>query len=162
MEAISIGKTRFNITEFEQLRGEIIYESLFSKNAEIKIGDDLYKIKPTGIFETFISVTRNEKVIVKLKMNWRGKVIFDFIEQSKYIMKIKDSFYNKYTIENEEGKILIQFDPKFNWNESIFIYDITYYTNRVNILLVILGIYVSNHFIASMSGAIPLEKTTNH
>jgi len=48
---------------------------------------------------------------------------------------------------------LIQFDPKFNWSKFDYNYDITYDKKPQDILLVLLGVYASNYFIAVMSGA---------
>ena len=44
------------------------------------------------------------------------------------------------------------FDPKFNWSKFHYNYEIAYDEKPQNILLVLLGVYASNYFIASMSG----------
>lgn len=52
MEAKSTDRKRLQLTENGKQLGELIYESLFVLEAEIRlaIGDE-YKIKPVGIFE---------------------------------------------------------------------------------------------------------------
>ena len=154
MEAKSTDKKTFQLSENGQLLGELIYESLFSHKAEIKLTKDLYDIKPIGVFGTSIAVTKNGAEIANLKMNWRGQIVFSFQDGQEFVLKAKGTFNNKYIIENKDEEKLIQFDPKFNWSKFDYNYDITYDKKPQNILLVLLGVYASNYFIACMSGAI--------
>ena len=137
------------------LLGELIYESLFSLKVEIRLtNSELYEIKPVGIFGTSITVTKNGIEIANLKMNWRGQIVFSFQDGQEFVLKAKGMFFhNKYIIENKDEEKLLQFDPKFNWSKFDYNYDITYDKKPQNILLVLLGVYASNYFIASMSGA---------
>lgn len=86
-------------------------------------------------------------------MNWRGHIVFTFQDEQEFILKAKGTFFNKYIIENKDGEKLIQFDPAFNWSKFDYNYSITYDKKPQDILFVLLGIYASNYFIASMSGA---------
>lgn len=153
MEAKSTDKKTFQLTDNEQLLGELIYKSLFFINAEIKLtNSELYEIRPVGIFKTSITVTRSGTVIADLKMNWRGQIVFTFHDGQEFVLK--GMFYNKYIIENKNEDKLIQFDPKFNWRKFRYNYDIAYAEEPHDILLILLGVYASNYFIAIMSGAI--------
>ena len=155
MEAKSTDKKTLQLTENGQLLGELIYENLFSLRAEIKLtNSDLYKINPAGVFGTSITVTKNGTEIANLKMNWKGQIVFSFQDRQEFVLKAKGLFFhNKYILENKEEEQLIQFDPKFNWSKFDYNYDITYENKPQNILLVLIGVYASNYFIASMSGA---------
>ena len=155
MEAKSTDKKTLQLTENGQLLGELIYENLFSLRAEIKLtNSDLYKINPAGVFGTSITVTKNGTEIANLKMNWKGQIVFSFQDRQEFVLKAKGLFFhNKYILENKEEEQLIQFDPKFNWSKFDYNYDITYDNKPQNILLVLIGVYASNYFIASMSGA---------
>ena len=154
MEAKSTDKKTFQLSENGQLLGELIYESLFSHKAEIKLtNSDLYEVKPVGVFSTSITVTKNGREIANLKMNWRGQIVFSFQDGQEFVFKAKGTFHNKYIIENKDEEKLIQFDPKFNWSKFDYNYDITYDKKLQDILFVLLGVYASNYFIASMSGA---------
>lgn len=86
-------------------------------------------------------------------MNWRGQIVFTFQDGQEFVLKAKGMFYNKYIIENKDEEKLIQFDPRFNWRKFNHNYDISYDEKPQEILLVLPGVYASNHFIASMSGA---------
>ena len=154
MEAKSTDRRTLQLTENGQQLGELIYESLFSHKAEIKLtNSDLYEVKPVGIFGTSITVTKNGTEIANLKMNWRGQIVFSFQDGQEFVFKAKGTFYNKFIIENKDEEKLIQFDPKFNWSKFDYNYDITYDKKPQDILFVLLGVYASNYFIASMSGA---------
>lgn len=154
MEATSTDRKTFQLTENEHLLGELIYENLFFLTADIKLtSSELYQIKPVGFFGTSITVTRNGTELANLKMNWRGQIVFTFQDGQEFALKAKGVFHNKYILENKDGEMLIQFDPKFNWSKFHYNYDITYDKKPQDILLVLLGVYASNYFIASMSGA---------
>lgn len=154
MEAKSTDKKTFQLSENGQVLGELIYESLFSHKAHIKLSnEDLYDIKPLGIFSTSIVVSKKDTEIANLKMNWRGQIVFSFQNGQEFVFKANGMFYNKYIIENKDEEKLIQFDPKFNWSKFSYNYDITYDNKPQDILFVLLGVYASNYFIASMSGA---------
>jgi hypothetical protein len=154
MEAKSTDKKTFQLSENGQLLGELIYESLFSHKAEIKLTEaDLYEIKPVGVFGTSIVVSKNGTEIANLKMNWRGQIVFSFQDEQAFVFKATGTFYNKYLIENKDEEKLIEFDPTFNWRRFHYNYDITYDKKPQDILLVFLGVYASNYFIAAMSGA---------
>ena len=155
MEAKSTDKKTLQLTENGQQLGELIYENLFSLKAEINLtNSDLYEVQPVGIFGTSITVTKNGTEIANLKMNWRGQIVFSFQDGQEFVLKAKGMFFhNKYIIENKDEEKLLQFDPKFNWSKFDYNYDIIYDKNPQDILLVLLGVYASNYFIASMSGA---------
>ncbi len=154
MEAKSTDKKIFQLSENEQLLGELIYDSLFSYKAKIKLTDsELFEVKPVGIFGTSIVVSKNDSEVANLKMNWRGQIVFSFQDGQEFVFKVKGTFHNKYIIENKEGEMLIQFDPKFNWSKFNYNYDITYEKRPQDILFVLLGVYAANYFIASMSGS---------
>lgn len=153
MEAKSIDKKTLQLTENEQLLGELIYKNLFSLKAEIKLqNSELYEIKPVGFFGTSITVTKNGAEIANLKMNWRGHIVFTFQDEQEFVLKAKGMFYNKYVIENKDEEKLLQFDPKFNWSKFDYNYDISYEKKPQDILLILLGVYASNYFITMMSG----------
>lgn len=155
MKAKSTDKKTFQLIDNGQQLGELVYENLFFLKAEIRIANsELYEINPAGIFGTKITVTKNGAEIANLKMNWRGQIVFAFQEGQEFILKAKGLFYNKYIIENKDEEKLIQFDPQFNWSKFNYNYEITYDERPQNILLILLGIYASNYFIASMSGAV--------
>ncbi len=153
MEAKSTDKKTFQLTDNGQQLGELIYESVLSHKAEIKlINADVYDIKTVGIFGTSITVTKNETEYANLKMNWRGQIVLVFQDGNEFIFKAEGSFLNKFIIENKDGANLIQFDPKFNWSKYNYNYEISFERKPEDIIFILLGIYSSNYFIAAMSG----------
>ncbi len=153
MEAKSTDRKSLQLTENGQQLGELIYENMFLLKATIKLpNSDLYEVYPVGVFSTSITVTKNGIEIANLKMNWRGHIVFTFQDRQELVLKAKGAFYNKFIIENKDEEKLIQFDPKFNWSKFDYNYDITFGEKPQGILLVLLGVYASNYFIATMSG----------
>jgi hypothetical protein len=152
MEAKLTNKKTVQLTENGKQLGELIYENLFHLKAKIKLeNSDLYEVKPAGIFGTSIIVTKNKMEVANLKMNWRGQIVFSFQDGEEFVLKSKGLLQEKYILENRDEEKLIQFDPKFNWNNFDYNYYITY-KEPLDALLVLLGVYTSNYFIASMSG----------
>jgi hypothetical protein len=158
MEARSTDKKTFQLTENGQLLGELIYENLFFFKAVIKLSNsEFYKIEPAGFFGTSLTVKKNEDEIAKLVMNWRGQIVISYIDGREFVLKLHSFFSGKYIIENQNQENLIQLEAKFNWREFQYNYDISYnITNdgkSKDTLLLLLGVYAANYFIACMSGA---------
>lgn len=155
MEAKSTDKKTFQLAENGQKLGELHYESLFSHRAQIKLTNaDTYDIKPVGVFGTSITVTKNGAEIANLKMNWRGQIVFAFQDGQEFVFKAKGAFLNKYTIDNKDGENIILLDPKFDWSKFNYSYNISYDKKPQDILFILLSVYASNYFIASISGVI--------
>ena len=154
MEAESTNRKTFQILENGTQLGELIYEDLFFLYAEIRLtNSDLYAIKPADFFGTSISVTKRGTEVANLKMNWRGQIVIAFQNGQEFVLKANATFLNKFIIENKDKEQLIQFKPKFNWNKFHYNYDIIFEKRPQDLLLVLLGVYASNYFIATMSGA---------
>ncbi len=155
MEAKSTDKKTFQLTDNGQKLGELHYKSLFSHKAQLKLSEtETYDITPVGFFGTSIAVTKNGTEIANLKMNWSGQIVIAFQDGQEYVFKAKGAFLNKYTVENKDGENLILLLPKFNWSKFNYSYNISYDKKPQDILFVLLSVYASNYFIASMSGAI--------
>jgi len=155
MEAKSTDQKTFQLVENGQRLGELIYKNLFFLKAEIKLANsNTYELNPVGIFGTSIAVTKNGTALGNLEMNWLGKIVFSFQDGRKFSLKPKGIFSNKYIFENKNGEKIIELDAKFNWNKFNYSYDITFTEKPTDILLVLLCVYASNYFIASMSGSL--------
>lgn len=155
MEAKSTDRKTLQLTEDGQQLGELVYKNLLSGKAEIKLANaDLYEVRPVGIFSTSIAVKNGGAEIANLQMNWRGQIVFAFQNGREFVLKPKGVFYNKFIIENKSEEKVIQLDPKFNWSKFDYNYDIAYDQKPQDILLILLAVYASNYFIASMSGMV--------
>src|SRR5690349_13634344 len=111
MEVKSIDKKTFQLIENDQLLGELVYENIFFSKAEIRFSNsETVQIIPVGIFRTTTTVTKDDIVIAKLRMNWRGQIVIAFQDGQEYLLRGKGIFYSKYIIENKEQEMLIQFE----------------------------------------------------
>lgn len=154
MIANSTDKKTFQLTDNEELLGQLIYENLFFLKASIKLANtEVYDIKPVGFFGTSISITQNGTEIANLKMNWSGHIVIAFQDGQEYIFKAKGLLASTFAIENKDKELLVHFTPKFNWSKFKYSYDVEHGTKTQDILLILLGIYTSNYIIATMSGA---------
>ena len=93
MEARSINRKTFQLTENGQLLGELVYKNLFFLSGKIKLSNsDVFEIKPVGIFGASFKVTKNETEIANLRMNWRGRIVFTFQDGQEFVLKAKGVF----------------------------------------------------------------------
>ena len=146
-------KKTFRLTDNEHLLGELVYKNFLSYKAQITLNNsECYDIESVGFFGTSISVTKNEKEIANLKMNWKAQIVITFQDGQEFVFKAKGVFHNKYVIENKEEEELIRFDPKFDWGKFNYNYEISYDKKPQNILFVLLGVYAANYYIAAVSG----------
>ncbi len=145
----------FRLTDDESLLGELTYKNLFSYQAEITLPDSgHYAIKALGFFGTSITVTKNEMEIANLKMNWKGHIVMSFQDGREFIFKAKGFLHNQYVLENQQGEEIIQFIPSFNWAKFNYNYEITSTGKVQDILLVLLGTYAANYYIAAAAGSV--------
>jgi hypothetical protein len=64
MKIQCIDRKTFELTDSSKKLGHITYDSLFSSKANAIVGNDTYKITPIGVFNTTISVTKNDKEVL--------------------------------------------------------------------------------------------------
>ena len=153
MEAISTNKKTYQLLENGQRLGELLYENLFLLKAEIQLPDaESYEIKPQGVFKTSISILKNGIELANFKMNWRGQIEFVFNDGQEFILKGKGFFHNKYTLENKEGKKIIEIIPDFIWRKFRYNYNVSY-NEPLDNFLVLVVIYAINYVIATSSSA---------
>lgn len=158
MNAHSKDRKTFLLSDNDLLLGELIYDTPFYLKAEIKMPNtETYKLAPVGFFGTSVAVTKDGNEVASLSMSWNGKIIITFQDDKEYALKTSGLFQSKMFLENKNQEKVIQFEPKFDWREFYCNYDITYNMANDNepkdSLLLLLGIYAANYFIATISGA---------
>ncbi len=158
MNAHSKDRKTFQLSDNDQLLGELIYETPFYLKAEIKMPNtENYRLAPVGFFGTSVAVTKDGNKIASLSMSWNGKIIITFQDEREYALKLSGLFQSQMILENKNQEKVIQFEPKFNWRDFYCKYDIDYDITNANEpkdnLLFLLGVYAANYFIASISGA---------
>ena len=145
----------FKLTDDRQLIGQLNYKSFFSFKAEIVLpNSEHYDIESVGFFGTSITVTRKGRETANLQMNWKGQIIMTMHKGQQFVFKSKGIFGNKYFIEDKVGKELLILEPNFTWSKMNYNYDIFYEDKPQDILLVLLGVYAANYYIAAMAGSI--------
>ncbi|WP_144051592.1 hypothetical protein [Fibrisoma limi] len=99
-----------------------------------------------------MAVTKDGAELASLTMNWLGQVVLMVRQTQEYVLKAP-LFQGKYVLENQDGELIIQYDPTFNCRQFNYKYDISYKAAAENNFLVLLGVYGATYYIATMSGA---------
>lgn len=158
MIAHSKDRKTFLLSDNDRILGELIYETPFYLKAEIKMPNaETYKLAPVGFFGTSVAVTKDGNKIAGLSMSWNGKIIITFQDDREYALKLSGLFQSQMILENKNQEKIIQFEPKFNWRDFYCKYEISYDVTNINEpkdnLLLLLGVYAANYYIATISGA---------
>ena len=158
MNANSKDRKTFQLSDNDQLLGELMYDTPFYLKAEIKMPNtETYKLEPVGFFGTNVAVTKDGNKIASLFMSWNGKIMIIFQDEREYALKLSGLFQNQMILENKYQEKVFQLEPKFNWRDFYRTYDIDYDITNANEpkdnLLLLLGLYAANYFIATISGA---------
>lgn len=159
MEANTTNNKAFQLTENGIQLGELVYEKSFAQiKAEINLSNsEVYKILPVGFFGTSIHVTKDENRMASLSLSWNGNIVITFQNNREYALKLKGVFQNQVFLENTNKESIIHFKPHFNWTDArlnhAITYDIKNDIESKDYLLILLGIYATNYFIATISGA---------
>ncbi len=146
-------KQTFELIDGAEKLGQISYEGIFSYNALATVGNDNYAIKPTGIFNTTITVSKDGIEVANMQMNWKGHIIISFHNGQEYLLKATGTFLNKFVVEDKDQQKLILFDPNFNWSKFSYNYTITYDNKPTDTLLVLLATYAANYYMAMMAAS---------
>lgn len=154
MKAECINQRTFELTDNEQLVGTLIYNSIFSYDAEIELpNSDRYSIRSGGFFGTSIKVTKNHVELASLRMNWKGQIVITMYNGQEFLFRNTGIFHSKFVIENHETEQLVQFDPSLNWSKLNYNYTIENIKPQ-DALFLLLGLYASNYYVASMLGLV--------
>lgn len=155
MEAKTINKRTYQLTENGHLLGELKYKNLVFLKAEVSLPHGaLYEIKPRGLLGTNISVTKNGADIANLKMTWSGKIEIHFHDGQEFVVKPRGAICNKYFIESKNGESFVKLGSNFNWSKFVYNYEIEHSKKPYDVLLILLSLYAANYYVNSMSGAI--------
>ncbi len=155
MRIESTDRKTFELSDGNQKLGQLRYNGLFSYQAELVLPDsESYEIKPSGFFGTSLDVFHKGSEVANMKMNWRGNIVISFKDGNEFVLRAIGALHNKYVLENTELERLMQFNPNFNWSKFTYHYEIGYDQKPSNPLLVLLGVYAANYYMAAMSGVI--------
>lgn len=143
----------FTLTKEDQLIGQLNYRSLFSTKALLQTSPtEAYLAKTVGIIQPRIAIFKDKTEIASLHMQGSIALRIRFHETNQtFVLRSVGNLKSKYTIENEQHEILMEFEPSFAWKN--FKYSYTISSEKENdVLLVLIGLYGANYFINLMSG----------
>ena len=154
MKVICTDSKNFELFDNAEKLGRLTYKNWFSYSAELEAGKEQYEIKPTGLLGATFAVTIDGADAATFKMNWKGQMTITFKDGQEFAFKRKSMLNSKYVVENAKEQEIIQFIPCFDWIKFKYSYDIFYNDKTKNILLILLGIYCANYYIAISGGAV--------
>ncbi len=155
MKAECVNQQLFQLSDNDEFLGKVVYKSLFSYDAEIVLTNaESYTVESRGFFGTSIVVTKNGTEIAELRMNLKGQIVISMNNGEELLFKNTTIFSNQFAIENKEGEKIIQYKPALNWSKFNYNYTIMDELKSENTLLILIGLYASNYYIAVMSGLI--------
>ncbi len=157
MEAHSINRKTFQLTENGKELGRLIYKDFLFLKAQIHLSDsEIYTLAPIGFFGTSIALLQGESEMARLTVSWSGDIVIVFPDGEEYILKLKGVFRKILVLEDKKGKTAIQLDLKFRWKTFCYSYTITHGVESQDkvkdALLILLGIYSANYLMSAMGG----------
>lgn len=155
MKAECINQQLFQLSDKEEFLGKVVYKKLFSYDAEIVLTNaENYHVEPRGFFGTHIVVTKNGTEIADLRMNLKGQIVISMSSGEEFLFKNTTIFSNHFAIENKDGEKIVQYKPALNWSKFNYNYTIANDLKSKNTLLILIGLYAANYYIAVMSGLV--------
>ncbi len=154
MKVTCTDSRNFELHDGAEKLGSLSYKQWFSYSAELEAGKEVFEVKPTGLLGATFAVFKGSEEVATFKMNWKGQMTVNFKDGQEYIFKRKSMLNSKYVVENGKEQEIIQFIPCFDWTKFKYSYDIFYNDKVKNILLVLLGMYCANYYIAISGGAV--------
>jgi hypothetical protein len=154
MKLLCTNRKTFELSDNNEKLGQLHYDGFFTFRCHASVGNETYDIKPTGVFGTSMSVTREGKEVANLKMNWKGNIIISLQHGEELVLKPTGMFMNHYVLEDKDQQKILLLRPDFDWAKFSYHYDISYDQRPKDVLLVLLAAYSANYFIAAMSAAV--------
>jgi hypothetical protein len=98
----------------------LIYPKWYSQNAEITIGNSVYKISNNGIFLRSGEVFDDEKIVFNIRTRYRGTLV-SRIKGTDYFYTLKPKGFFKYgyMLENNEGREIMELKQEFRSDKTI-------------------------------------------
>jgi hypothetical protein len=147
-----IDKKNYQLTNNGLLLGEVIYKSMFSRDAQLKlVNTDTYDVKKEDFWGKTILITNRDTEFARFKMNWKGEILINFRNGDEYRFKSKGFLKPKYSIENKFSEIVLQFTQNYNWSKFRNDIAITINTKPDDILFILIGIYILNYHNSMMA-----------
>lgn len=136
------------IDERNIAHGKLGYTSWFSINAEMMMNNgDSYEIDKNNIWHTSVHIVKNGIEVGKMKFNWSGQIVIELEDGKTYIFKHGSLLRRRFVLVNSDEREIIMLQPRFNWTELSFNYEIETdenYPESKDPAFVLLLVYCSN------------------
>jgi hypothetical protein len=116
----------YDLIQYEELKGSLRYEGLFTHSAHIQIkANEAYNINSKfAWFDPRFEITQNEKVLGQMRMNWKSEVSITLPDANTQKVVSKGIFSKTYFIENQDTGERNEIRRRLNWRKLRYAYEI--------------------------------------
>jgi hypothetical protein len=123
MKIIYTDSKEYVLTSDEEIfLGSLKFENWHSQKAQITTQfGDFFDIGPQGFWGTTMGITKGGDLFGDLKMNWKGHIVIDFLENGKnldYLLKSKNMWMTQYALFNRQEKEVLILTVDYKWNKA--------------------------------------------
>ena len=102
--------------------GSLKYENWSYTKAEITTQfGEFFHIRPQGFWGTSIGISKGDAEYATLKMNWKGNVVIDLLENgvgTDYLLKLNSMWKSQYALVNRQEKEILILVPDYKWKKG--------------------------------------------
>jgi hypothetical protein len=143
----------FELTDGEgKFYGSLGYEGWSSTKAALTTQfAEFYDIIPKGFWSTYIAVEKAGEEIAQMRVNWRGRIIIDFLhteEEVDFQFRSVGLWTVAYVVEDRFKNTLLTLTPDFNWGKLNYDYIVEINeptADKVNETMILLAVYCANY-----------------
>ena len=128
--------------------GSLKFEKWSSSKAQFTTQyGEFYDAATKGFWGTSIGISKSGEEFAELKMNWKGHIVIDMLENGKnmdYLLKSKSIWKSQYTLINQQETELLIITPDYKWKKGEYNFKIDtnpHCADEIDETLVLITIY---------------------
>ncbi len=140
--------------------GSLTLEKWSSSKAQITTQfGEFYDIAKIGFWGTSIGISKSDAEFAELKMNWKGQIVIDMLENGKgmdYLLKMSNLWKSKYTLLNRDEVELLILTPDYKWTKGHYDFKIEVnpsFAQNIDETLVLIAAYSALYLIMVAAAA---------
>lgn len=139
--------------------GSLKFEGWSSSKAEMMTQyGDFYNIASKGFWGTTIGVLKGDVEYAELKMNWKGQIVIDLLENGKsadYLLRYNSIWKSQYALEDRNKQEVMIITPDYKWTKWHYDFKIDInpnYTDSIDETLILLAAYSALYMLMMSTG----------
>jgi len=158
--AKSTDSKTFTLTADGKDIGRLKYKNWFSFKAQVELADySTVDIVTVGFWGTTVEMKRDDKVLLRFQMNWKGNIIINnyFEGEKEFIFKHQGLLKSNYVLMDKNENQLLIVEPDFKWAGLKYDYTIEseqiFKNKRDNDLMLFAIVHCTNYYMSMVSSA---------